>query len=347
MLRRCADAHGLPQVRVLHGPNRGPDGRRIRLSELVSTPVSIALDAARPAALFPGQGAQNVGMGQALAAGHPIAKARFDEASQVLGYDLAKLCFEGPIDQLSETVHSQPALFVVGIVAAEVLAQQQPDLIDSVVATAGLSLGEYTAVCFAGGMSFADGVRVVKARGEAMQACADATESGMSSVLGLDLEALTTLCDSVRGDGEVLQPANLLCPGNIAVSGHLSALQRLEPSALAAGAMKVVSLPVAGAFHTDLMADAVSKLSDALASVSLSDTRIPVYSNVDSSPHTDAAEIRDLLARQVVGSVRWEDSIAAMLANGIDCFLELGTGRVLRGTIKRIARRTPSEGFGD
>ena len=334
-------------MRVLHGPHGRRADPRSGLSPAELTPVSITLDAARPAVLFPGQGAQNVGMGSALAGQHRIAKELFDEASELLGYDLAQLCFEGPIEKLSETVHSQPALFVVGIAAAEVLRQRQPGLIDSVAAAAGLSLGEYTAVCFAGGMSFADGVRVVAARGKAMQACADAVASGMSSVLGLDLEAIDTLCDSVRQDGEVLQPANLLCPGNIAVSGHLRALQRLEPAALAAGAMKVVSLPVAGAFHTELMADAVAKLSGALASVELNDTRIPVYSNVDASAHTAAEEIRDLLARQVVGSVRWEDSIGAMLASGIDGFVELGTGRALRGTIKRIARRTPTEGFGD
>ena len=286
-------------------------------------------------------------MGQSLFDADPQAKDRFAEASGVLGYDLAQLCFEGPIEKLSETVHSQPALFVVGFVSAEVLRNRQPKLVESIVATAGLSLGEYTAVCFAGGMSFADGVAVVKARGEAMQACADAAESGMSSILGLDLEAITTLCNSVREDDEVLQPANLLCPGNIAVSGHLSALRRLEPAALAAGALKVVSLPVAGAFHTELMADAVSKLSAALQSVELKNTRIPVISNVDALPHTSADEIRDLLARQVVGSVRWEESIQRMLDDGVDGFLELGTGRVLRGTIKRIARRTPTEGFGD
>lgn len=297
--------------------------------------------------LFPGQGAQSVGMGRSLHDTYPTAKRCFDEASEILGYDLAELCFDGPEEKLNATEFSQPALFVIGIAAAEVLREEHPDRVAAAKATAGLSLGEYTAVCFAGGLSFADGVRLVQRRGQAMQSAADAVQSGMSSVLGLDLASLDQLCQQVREGDEVLQPANLLCPGNIAVSGHLTALERLGPVALEAGAMKVIPLSVAGAFHTLLMQPAVEKLQAALQEMPITDTQLPVYSNVDASPHQSAAEIRDLLSQQVIGSVRWEDSIRRMLLDGVEGFEELGTGRVLRGTLKRINRKIPTDGFGD
>lgn len=289
-------------------------------------------------------------MGVWLREHHTLAVELFDEASDVLGYDLAELCQQGPAETLNETIHSQPALFVVGIAAARAYSEAFPSVQSRVVATAGLSLGEITAVCYAGGMQFADGVRLVQARGEAMQACADAVDSGMASVLGLDFESLQSVCDDALGaneDGLVLMPANLLCPGNIAVSGHAVMIERFQPLALEAGAMKVVPLSVAGAFHTSLMSQAVERLRDALASITMSDCRLPVFSNVDGKPHTSADEIRDLLARQVVNPVQWEASIRAMIAAGVDGFIEAGTGRVLRGTIKRIDRKMATQGFGD
>lgn len=299
------------------------------------------------AILFPGQGAQAVGMGRWLCETYPIARELFATAGGVLGYDLAALCHEGPAEKLDATEFSQPALFTVGIAAARVLAEHHPERLAQVTATAGLSLGEYTAVCFADGLGFEDALRLVARRGQAMQAAADAVDSGMASVIGMDLESLQKLCDDIRGDGEVLRPANLLCPGNIAVSGHLSALDRLEPAALEAGAMKVVRLSVAGAFHTSLMDPAVDSLREALAEMPIRDTRIPVYSNVDGKPHQSADEIRELLSRQVTQPVLWEASVRQMIDDGVEGFLEAGTGRVLRGTLKRIARKTPTDGFGD
>lgn len=306
----------------------------------------MALDSDTVGILFPGQGAQAVGMGGWLREHHSVAKDLFDQASEVLGYDLAELCSDGPAEKLNATEFSQPALFVVGMAAASVLREVQPELIPKIKATAGLSLGEYTAVCFAGGLDFADALRLVMRRGQAMQAAADAVQSGMASVIGMDLDSLNTVCESQRGE-EVLQPANLLCRGNIAVSGHLSAIDRLEPAALEAGAMKVIRLSVAGAFHTELMRPAVAALSEALAEMPITDTNMPVYSNVDAKPHTSADEIRDLLSKQVVGPVLWEDSVKAMMADGITGFMEAGTGKILRGTLKRIARKTPVDGFGD
>ncbi len=178
--------------------------------------------------LFPGQGAQVVGMGRWLCETYPAAQRLFDQAAEILGYDLGKLCFDGPAERLGATEFSQPALFVVGMAAANVLSQEQPERIAAVKAAAGLSLGEYTAVCFAGGLEFADALKLVQRRGQAMQAAADAVESGMASVLGLELDAVEKLCEHCRGENEVLQPANLLCPGNIAVSGHLQGNRTLD-----------------------------------------------------------------------------------------------------------------------
>jgi [acyl-carrier-protein] S-malonyltransferase len=297
--------------------------------------------------LFPGQGAQTPGMGRWLCHTFPTAKQLFDQASEILGYDLAKLCFDGPEEQLNATEFCQPALFVVGMAAAAVLSEEHPERTSAIKAAAGLSLGEYTAVCFAGGLEFSDGLRLVQRRGQAMQAAADAVDSGMASVVGLDLEAVEQLCDQCREGNEVLQPANLLCKGNIAVSGHLAAIERLIPAGAEAGAMKIIPLNVAGAFHTSLMGPAVEKLRSALAEMPITDTTMPVYSNVDAAPHQSADEIRDLLSRQVIGTVQWEASIRRMLDDGIDGFEEVGTGRVLRGTLKRINRKVAVAGFGD
>jgi len=296
--------------------------------------------------LFPGQGAQNVGMGRWLCGTFPTARALFDQASDVLGYDLADLCHNGDEDRLNATEFSQPALFTVGMAAISVMCEEHPERVANIKATAGLSLGEYTAVCFAGGISFADGVRLVQRRGEAMQGAADAVDSGMASVVGLDLDRINELCDQCRGN-DVLRPANLLCPGNLAVSGHRSAIERLIPLATEAGAIKVIPLSVAGAFHTSLMEPAVEKLRIALNEMPITDTKIPVYSNVDATPHQNADEIRSLLSRQVTEPVRWEDSIRKMIDDGIDRFEEVGTGRILRGTLKRIKRKIKADGFGD
>lgn len=297
----------------------------------------------KTAFLFPGQGAQTVGMGKQLAETLPAARALYDRAGDVLGYDLAKICFEGPAEQLDSTVHSQPALFVTGLAALEWLKANAPDTVDGCQAAAGLSLGEYTALVFAGVLDFEDGLRVVQRRGEAMQAASDATPSGMVSVLGLQREQVQQLIESVRGEGEILQAANFLCPGNIAVSGHNEACLRIAEAAVAAGAMKAVPLAVAGAFHTPIMDSAVPQLAEILADVSLSKPRIPVISNVDASAHDDPDEIRRLLVQQVVSPVYWEESMRRLLGDGCDSFWEVGPGRVLRGLLRRIERKVSCE----
>lgn len=294
--------------------------------------------------LFPGQGAQTVGMAKQLCDEVPQAKALFDRANEVLGYDLADICFNGPVEKLNATDVSQPALYVSSMAALEKLKIESPEVIENCTGAAGLSLGEYTAIAFAGGVSFEDGLKLVQRRGQAMQEAADETPSSMVSVLGLDREQTQKVCDDARVEGEVLQIANLLCKGNIAVSGGKASCERVPEVAESAGAMKCVPLAVAGAFHTSVMESAVPKLAEALESIELKTTRVPVYSNVDSMPHSEPAEIRDLLVKQVCSPVLWQDSVERMLADGYGEFYEVGVGRVLRSLMKRISRKTPIHG---
>jgi [acyl-carrier-protein] S-malonyltransferase len=297
--------------------------------------------------LFPGQGAQKTGMAAALLERSEIARELFSTASDILGFDLKSLCLNGPDSELSRTEYSQPALFVHSIAALRQLELEQPDIWEKVTHLAGLSLGEYTAVCAAGGFSFEAGVRLVRARGQAMQSAADAVPSGMSSILGVDQTQLEAICVQASAEAEFVKIANLLCPGNTAISGHLAALERAESLATAAGAMKTIRLAVAGAFHTELMRPAVSLLEEALDMVEFSETRIPIVSNVDAASHRAPDEIRQLLSSQVVSPVLWEDSLRFMLAAGITQFVEIGSGRVLAGTLKRIDRKAPCDNYGD
>ncbi len=282
-------------------------------------------------------------MGSELTQKLPAARQLYDRANSVLGYDLAKLCFEGPAVELDSTVYSQPALFVTSLAALESLRNESPDAVSACEATAGLSLGEYTAMVFAGAIEFEDGLKLVQARGKAMQDAADATPSGMVSILGLERAQVETLCEQAR-EGEILQVANLLCPGNIVVSGSKAACQRVAGMAPAAGAMKAIPLAVAGAFHTPIMQPAVERLAQALADVQIRPPRIPVVSNVDAQPHSDPAEIRAMLVKQVVQPVRWEDSMRYLLMQGCDQFYEVGPGRVLRSLLKRLDRSAACHG---
>ena len=286
-----------------------------------------------------------MGMGRRLAETLPAARNLYDRAAAVLDYDLAKLCFEGPADQLDSTIFSQPALFVTSLAAVEALRAESPDVVLSCEAAAGLSLGEYTALVFAGVMDFEDGLMLVQKRGAAMQEAADATPSGMVSILGLERVQVQALCDKAR-QGEILEIANLLCPGNIAVSGTNGACERAAEMAQSFGAMKAVPLAVAGAFHTRIMRPADERLAEALADVPMRRPRIPVVSNVDAQPHDDPEEIRRLLVRQVLQPVRWEDSMRYLLGQGFDQFYEVGPGRVLLGLLRRMDRKIPCQSVG-
>ncbi len=291
----------------------------------------------RIAFLFPGQGAQRVGMGSQLVEQCPAARELFERAGEVLGYDLLRICREGPASELDSTLYSQPAIFVTSLAALEYLRQQEPDVVLACEAAAGLSLGEYTAMAFAGAMSFEDALRVVQCRAQAMQAAADAAAGGMVSILGLERAQVEELCQQARGQ-DVLQVANLLCPGNVVVSGAKAACERVAELAEQAGA-RVVPLAVAGAFHTPMMHPADEHLAEALAQVELRPPQLPVVSNVDARPHEDPEEIRRLLVRQVIQPVLWEDSMRYLLEQGFDTFYEVGPGRVLRGLLRRIDRR--------
>jgi len=277
-------------------------------------------------------------MGRRLAESLPAVRRLYDQAGEVLGYDLATLCFKGPAEELDSTVCSQPALFVTSLAALEALRAESPDVVLSCEAAAGLSLGEYTAMVFAGVMEFEDGLTLVQKRGAAMQEAADATPSGMVSILGLERIEVEALCEKAREE-EILEVANFLCPGNIVISGANVACERAAEMARSFGAIKAVPLAVAGAFHTQIMHPADQRLAGALDAVPMQRPKIPVVSNVDARPHDDPEEIRQLLIRQVLHPVRWEDSMRYLLQEGFDDFYEVGPGRVLRGLLRRIDRK--------
>ncbi len=291
--------------------------------------------------LFPGQGAQSVGMCRSIVEKYESARRLFETASGILGYDLAKLCAEGPKEQLDSTVYSQPALYVSSLAALEMLKETKPDLVAGCTMTAGLSLGEYTALVFAAVMSFEDGLRIVQRRGQAMQESADRQPSGMASLLLLDRDKVQEICNRASEVGQI-SIANFLCPGNLVVSGDQAAVAKAVELADASGG-KAVPLPVAGAFHTTIMQPADQKLAEALSGVVMQPPRIPVVSNVDAATHSDPEEIRQLLVRQVISPVRWEDSLRWMLENGITEFTEIGPGKVLSGLLKRIDRKVKCE----
>lgn len=296
--------------------------------------------------LFPGQGAQAVGMAADLLKRSPTATKMFADASEVLGYDLAELCLQGPDSELNQTDRSQPALFVHSMAALAELRENRQDFDSQVVAVAGLSLGEYSALCAAGAIEFQQGVNLVRQRGAAMQSASLAVKSGMASVIGLEEAKVQELCDASVEEGEVLKIANLLCPGNIAISGHSKSLENAAEKAEQFGAMKFIPLSVAGAFHTDIMAPASQHLSHALTEVRMKPARFPVFCNVDAQPHLNPEEFRQLFPRQLVSPVQWEASLRSMMDAGVEEFYEIGTGRVLAGTLKRVNRKVKCENVG-
>ena len=295
--------------------------------------------------LFPGQGAQHIGMGVKTAQRYPAAKAMFDQAAEILGYNLLELCANGPEEKLNATNVSQPALYVSSLAMIEIVRENAPERIDQCQMAAGLSLGEYTALAFDGALSFEDGLRVVKVRGEAMQAAAEATPSGMVSILLLDEAQVRELCQQASSAG-LLQIANYLCPGNIVVSGDKAACEQVVPLAEAMGG-RPIPLKVAGAFHTPIMQSATDKLAEVLETVTVLPPKMPVVSNVDAQPHHTSDEIREILVKQVVHPVLWEKSMQTLLDAGIVHFCEIGPGTVLKGLMKRISRKSPFDNFND
>jgi len=297
----------------------------------------------KTAFFFPGQGAQTVGMAKDVVAEVPAAKALFDRASEILGYDLLAVCTEGPKDKLDSTAVSQPAIYVASLAAVEKLRQTEgEDAVAAANVACGLSLGEYTALAFADAFSFEDGLRLVKLRGESMQAAADAQPSSMVSVIGLDAEKCAELCEAASkqvGPGKGVRIANYLCPGNYAVSGGVEGCEAVERLAKSFKARMTVRLAVAGAFHTDYMQPAVEKLREALAGTNIVTPRIPVISNVDAQPHSDPDTIKDILSRQVTSPVQWETTLKTLLEKGLENSYEIGPNKVIAGTVKRIDKK--------
>ncbi|XP_031498895.1 uncharacterized protein LOC116263341 [Nymphaea colorata] len=300
--------------------------------------------------LFPGQGAQTVGMGQETKNVQAAADL-FQKANEILGYDLLDVCINGPKDKLDSTVISQPAIYVTSLAAVEMLRARDggQQILDAVDVTCGLSLGEYTALAFSGAFSFEDGLKLVKLRGEAMQEASDAARSAMVSVIGLDSEKVQLLCDAANEEVDAenkVQIANFLCPGNYAVSGGLKGVEAVEAKAKSFKARMTVRLAVAGAFHTSFMEPAVSRLEAALATTEFRRPRIPVISNVDAQPHSDPTTIKNILARQVTSPVQWETTVKTLISKGLKKSYELGPGKVIAGIIKRIDKGADIENIG-
>ncbi|KAM6578345.1 hypothetical protein CsatB_030182 [Cannabis sativa] len=290
--------------------------------------------------LFPGQGAQAVGMGKE-AQNLPAALELYKIANDILGFDLLDVCVNGPKEKLNSTIISQPAIYVTSLAAVELLRAREggQQIIDSVDVACGLSLGEYTALAFSEAFSFEDGLKLVKLRGEAMQEAADAAKSAMVSIIGLDSEKVQQLCDAANqevDDKDKVQIANYLCPGNYAVSGGLKGVEAVEAKAKSFKARMTVRLAVAGAFHTSFMEPAVSRLEAALAATEIRTPKMPVISNVDAQPHADPETIKKILARQVTSPVLWETTVKTLMDKGLEKSYELGPGKVIAGIVKRI-----------
>ncbi len=293
-----------------------------------TTPKRIAL-------LFSGQGAQAVGMGQDLAATYPSVQKLFTEADEKLGFPLSQIAFTGPVEELTRTSVCQPALYVHGIACLTALAEHLPDL--EFVAAAGLSLGEFTAHCAAETFDFSTGLDLVAKRSRYMEEACRETDGGMAAMIGGEENAIRDL--AAQTDVDV---ANLNCPGQIVISGESSKIALAVSLAKEAGVRRATTLNVAGAFHSRLMEPAYQKLSVALAETEMHAPRVPVICNVDASPVTDPARIRETLAEQVTGSVRWTESIEYLLDEmKIDLFIDLGPGAVIAGLVNRIRKDTP------
>lgn len=289
------------------------------------------------ALLMPGQGAQVVGMGADFAEASPAAAALFAEADEVLGFALSKLCFEGPLEDLTATDVAQPAIYTCSLAALAAFEERYGKI--TPLGAAGLSLGEYTALTAAGVLRFADGLRLVRLRGSAMQAASDATPSGMTSVMGLEQSALEQLCAEVAAEtGKICQVANLNSPGQIVVSGELEALEAFDPRAKEAGARRALRLNVAGAFHSEVMRPAAEQLQAALDEIEFGPAACPVWQNATAAASTDTAELKANLAAQLTAPVRWEESFRSMAGtlSGVR-FLEPAPGRVLAGLARKIA----------
>jgi len=285
--------------------------------------------------VFPGQGSQFVGMGQALSEQSEAARHIFQQADEALGFSLSGLCFNGPEEELKLTANTQPAILTASVAVLAALKEQRPDFTPAFVA--GHSLGEYSALVAAGALSFADAVKTVRARGQFMEEAVPAGQGAMAAVLNMERSALQAICEDVTASGHPVQPANMNCPGQIVISGSAEGVKLAGEQAKAAGAKRVLPLNVSGPFHSSLMQPAADKLQAVLAGVSVREATVPVVANVTARPVTEAAAIVEQLVSQVSAPVLWEDSVQWMVEAGVTTFVEIGPGKVLAGLIKKIA----------
>ncbi len=281
------------------------------------------------ALVFPGQGSQYVGMGKDLYEGHQKAKELFQKADTILSTSLSSICFEGPEQILKQTYNTQPAIFLHSVVVLSLLENLQFDMV------AGHSLGEYSALVAAGALTFEDGLKLVRLRGELMQKAGNEQPGTMAAIIGLDSAIVEEICHEASSLG-VVQPANFNSPGQVVISGSVVAVQKAMEFAKQRGAKMTKELAVSGAFHSPLMESAVAGLAKGIAQVTINDAKVPVYSNVTAKPVCQREEIKDVLLKQLTHSVRWEEIIVNMIADGVTEFIEVGPGKVLQGLIKRI-----------
>lgn len=286
--------------------------------------------------VFPGQGAQFVGMGKDLYDNNAEAKELFEKANDILGFRITDLMFEGTEEDLKQTKVTQPAIFLHSVLLAKSLGDEfHPDMV------AGHSLGEFSALVAAGALSFEEGLKLVSKRAMAMQKACEARPSTMAAVLALPDEKVEELCAEVD---DVVAPANYNCPGQVVISGTMEGIDAACEKMLAAGAKRAMKLKVGGAFHSPLMQPAQEELAEAIAAAEFHTPRCPIYQNVDGRPHTDPAEIKENLIKQLTAPVRWTYDVQAMIADGADEFIELGPGSVLQGLVKKIDRNVATSG---
>ncbi|MEJ8475332.1 ACP S-malonyltransferase [Roseibium algae] len=288
---------------------------------------------------FPGQGSQAIGMGKVLADTYAEARTVFEEVDEALGQKLSEIMWNGPESDLTLTANAQPALMAVSLATMRVLEARGLDLEATVSFVAGHSLGEYSALAAAGSLDIATAARLLRVRGDAMQSAVPVGQGAMAALLGLDFETAQSVAQEAA-QGEVCQAANDNAPGQVVVSGHVGAVERAIDIAKAKGARRALLLPVSAPFHCALMAPAADAMAEAFANASLRAPRVPLVANVLARPITDPAEIRSRLVEQVTGTVRWRESVTWLAAEGVDTFVELGTGKVLTGMVKRIAKET-------
>jgi [acyl-carrier-protein] S-malonyltransferase len=298
--------------------------------------LTIPMNDQKIAFVFPGQGSQSVGMGRALSLEYPAAKESFEQADDILGFPLSNIAWAGPEECLNDTINTQPALFTHSIAILQVIQSLGLELVPSFVA--GHSMGELSALVAAGALSFSDGLRLVKTRGELMKRAGELSPGGMAAILGLDIPEIEQLCRQASTVTEIVQVANDNCPGQVVISGSNAALDRIQPMLEQAGARRVIRLAVSIAAHSPYMSSSQADFNSSIASTLIKDSYIPVIGNVTAKPLLEASEIINDLQNQLTHRVRWTETVNYLISAGITEFIEIGNGSVLSGLIKRIDR---------